>query len=249
ELLTQGDIYKRFRWGIGRQDFKVVFELAKIHPFLTNLQEYITLIEYADGLYINALKLIETGDNISAIKMLRVLLDFPDFKDEVKLLLKNIEIKQQFLEAVKYDNLLIAYNLMERSSELQNTKEGLKLQEKSKKDFSKANRYAMQGDVENIEKIVKPYFKISSKYRLLAALFRLCYLVQIEQALRFQKTKREIEIGIKNYILFFGIDNKIKIFFNAFLRDYKDSKLNIDFLQKGSFEKWKPIMVVKSILE
>ncbi len=248
ELLTQAEIYKRFCWSIGQQDFKVVFELIKVNSFLTKFQEYDTLMKYADTLYMQSLKAIEVDDNVSAMKMLRILLDFVDFKDEVKELLKKIETKQSFLDAIKNENSILAYNLLEKSPDLKNTDDGIKLEELFKRDLNKAQKYAMNGDASNIKVVLATYLKIVSKYKIIASVFRLCYLVQIEQALNMKREKRDIELGIKNYLLFFGIDTKIKIFYNAFVRDYKSSKLNLEYLQKGSFEKWKPIMIVESIL-
>ncbi len=249
KLFREGEIYKRFRWAISREDFKIVFELLKIHPFLKKLDEYDKLMKYADALYINSLQAIEKDDNVLAMKMLRVLLDFNDFKNEVKELLKNIENKQKFLEAIKYNDMRVAYNLLELSQELKETEEGLKLQSLWKEDMIKANRYAMRGDALGIEKVLQNYLKIVSKYITIAPIFRLCYLVQIEKAFKTKKEKLVIERAIKNYLLFFGRDSKIEIFYNSFIRNYKDSKLNLEYLQKGSFEKWKPIMIVKSILD
>jgi len=249
ELFAQGEIYKRFRWAISREDFKVVFELSKVHLFLKRLKEYEDLMKYADKLYIDAIQAIGRGENVLAMKNLRILLDFKDFKDEVKKLLEGIEKKQKFLEAIKDEKFVLAYNLLAISKELQDTKEGIKLQEFWKRDVKEANKYAIQGDVTKIEEVLEQYFKIVSKYTLLASVFRLCYLVQIEEAMRTKVHQRDIEKGIKNYLLFFGVDNKIKIFYYNFMRNYKDSKLNLEYLQKGSFEKWKPIMIVKSILD
>jgi len=73
ELLTQGEIYKRFRVSIGQKDFRLCFELIKQHPFLKEFPEYETIMNYADTLYIKSQKSINDGDTHSAIKSASIL--------------------------------------------------------------------------------------------------------------------------------------------------------------------------------
>ena len=69
ELLTKGEVYKRFRVSIGQKDFRISFELIKLNPFLKEFPEYETLNAYADTIYIKSKKLIEIGDTHSALKL------------------------------------------------------------------------------------------------------------------------------------------------------------------------------------
>ncbi len=54
ELLSKGEVYKRFRASIGQKDFRVSFELIKLNSFLKEFPEYETLMAYADSLYIKS---------------------------------------------------------------------------------------------------------------------------------------------------------------------------------------------------
>jgi len=59
ELLSQGEVYKRFKVYVAKKDFKMVFELIKRHPFLKEFSDYEVLMNYGDSLYIlKALKKI-----------------------------------------------------------------------------------------------------------------------------------------------------------------------------------------------
>ncbi|WP_434656759.1 hypothetical protein [Sulfurimonas sp. NW9] len=83
----------------------------------------------------------------------------------------------------------------------------------------------------------------------MATIFAWTYINQLETAIREKRDRKEIENGIKNYILNFGIDDQIEILFEIFKKRYKDTKLDIEQLKKGSLSMWRPSMIVKSILD
>lgn len=249
ELLTKGEVYKRFRVAIGQKDFKLAFELIKQHKFLMEFPEYESIMNYADTLYMKSQELIKQGDTHAAVKMLRVLSDFNDFKEEVNQLMLEIESKQKFFNAIKDNDITLAYNLMALNEELQETVDGKKLQEQWNTDLALANTYAVEGDTEAIEKTLENYMDISSKYMSLASVFGWCYMVQLEQAVKKRVDRISIENGIKHYILLFGLQDQIESFYNIFKKYYPESKLNLELLTKGSMKMWRPSMIVKSILD
>ena len=249
ELFTQGEVYKRFKISIGQKDFKISFELIKLHPFLMEFPEYSTIMNYADTLYIKSQELINAGDTHSAIKLLRILGDFPDFEAEVKKLMLDIDSKQKFFKAVRDDDIISAYNMLDKSDDLQLTDDGKRLQEQWNKDLAKANNFAVEGDVGGIEEALEPYMTINSKYMALGTVFGWCYMIQLEQAIDANKDKALVEEGIKNYILNFGLQDQILSLYEIFISKYKSSKLNLELLSQGSLSMWRPSMVVKSILD
>ena len=249
ELLTQGEVYKRFRVAIGQKDFKIAFELIRHHPFLMEFPEYTTIMNYGDTLYIKSQEFMQSGDTHSAVKMLRVLSDFDDFKEEVKVLMIDIESKQKFFNAIEEEDDILAYNLMAISEDLLETDDGKRLHTQWTSDLSTANGFAVEGDIASIKSTLNSYMKISSKYMSLASIFGWCYMVQLERAVKRKQEKALIEEGIKNYILSFGVQDQIESFFNIFMRYYPDSKLNLELLTKGSLSMWRPSMIVDSILD
>ena len=249
ELLTQGEVYKRFRISIGQKDFRIAFELVKLNPFLKEFKDYENLIKYADNLYIKSKQLIDNGDTHSAIKLLRVLEDFTDFKEEVRELILEIESRQKFFNAVEEDDMPLAYNLLSRFEALQDTEDGKKLQTQWNSDLGIANRYAVEGDINGVKKSFDKYMTISSKYTLLATVFGLCYMVQLEEAMKQKVSKSKLENGIKNYMLSFGLQDQIENFFKQFKSRYPESKLTLDHLTHGSIKMWRPSMIENSILE
>lgn len=247
EVITKGEVYKRFKLLLSKKDFKSASALIKQYPFLKEFSEYDSMLKYADNLYIKIQKLILDGDNITAMKLMRVLSGFPDFQDEIRSLMKDIENKQRFYDAIESENYVIAYNMMTVTEDLQDTEAGKKLKQEWDEDLDKANSFAAKGDVEGMQKILEKYFNISSKYTALGTLFAWCYINQLENALLEKANRIDIEKGIKNYILNFGTDDQIEMFFEVFKKKLNDTKLNFEHLQKGSLSMWRPSMIVKSI--
>ena len=249
ELLTQGEVYKRFRTAIGQKDFTVCFELIKQHKFLKEFPEYEVLMNYADTLYIKSQEYLSKNDTNAAVKMLRVLSVFDDFKEEVKTLMNEIEIKQKFFVAVESDDYNKAYELMNQVEELQETPEGQKLQSEWYDDLAKANAYAVNGDALNVKKALEKYLKMSAKTTAISTVFAWCYMIQMEDAARDGATQNVLEKGIKNYILNFGLQEQIESFFLLFKEKHPSTKLNIEHLKQGSTSMWHPSMIVAYILD
>ena len=116
-------------------------------------------------------------------------------------------------------------------------------------DLGKANRYAVDGDIASVKKVLSKYMNISSKYVHLANVFGWAYMIQLEQSIRQKVEQSKIEKGIKNYILCFGIQEQIEVFFKIFKKYYPKSKLNLELQSRGSLKMWRPSMIVNSILD
>ncbi len=249
DLLTQGEVYKRFRVAVAQKDFKLIFELVKQHPFLKEFPEYTTIMDYGDNLYIKSQELIAAGDTLSAIKMLRILQDYDDFKTEVQELMRDIEKKQQFFNAIKNQDMVQAYNLLAVTEELYDTKDGKRLHEEWLEDLNKANAQAVLGNSTGVALALKKYMKIDSKYSAIGTVFGLCYMTQLENAIKEKLDQATIENGIKNYMLSFGLQDQIENLYHIFKKRYPESKLSLDNLTQGSLAMWRPKMIVNSILD
>ncbi|QOY53257.1 hypothetical protein [Candidatus Sulfurimonas baltica] len=248
-LSTNAKIHRRFKIAIAQKDFKLVYELLKIHPFLKEYSEYDSLSKYADMLYVNSQKFIAKNDTHSAVKLLRVLLDFEDFKDEAKDTLLEIENKHKFFNSIRDNDIVVAYNLLDSYGDLQNSIEGVNLQKLWDDDLCTVNGHAFRGDAIKIKKNLEKYMKINSKNVPIANVFARCYITQLEVSTREKQEQSNIEKGIKNYILYYGLDDKIFTFFEQFKKNYPNSKLNLQSQTEGSISSWRPSMIVKSILE
>ncbi len=249
EVLSKAEIYKRFCNEISKKEFTICLELAKQNPFLQELPEYESLMKYADGLYIKSQKFMQEGEIHSAIKILRTLQDFEGFKDEARSFMIDLESKAKFYNAVRDNDMERAYDMMAVSEDLMLTKDGVKLQQMWNRDLHTANTAAALGNINGVKTVLQKYMKTSSKYATLATIFAFTYMVQLEDALQRGVERSKIENSIKNYIVNFGVSEQIKAFFNLFQDMHPETKLNLEFLKKGSFTMWRPSMIVDSILD
>jgi len=197
EVLSKAEVYKRFRAAISKKEFKVCSELIKQNAFLRELPEYESLKKFADSLYIKSQKFMQEGDIHSAIKILRVLQDFEEFKDEARNFMIELESKAKFFNAVRDEDIATAYDMMEISEDLMQTNDGIKLQNMWNNDLHRANSAAAFGNIEGVKTAVKKYMQISSKYTALATIFAFTYMVQLEDALQQNVPREKIENGIK----------------------------------------------------
>ncbi|MEN4053203.1 MULTISPECIES: WD40 repeat domain-containing protein [Sulfurimonas] len=249
EVLSKAEIYKRFRNAISKKEFTICSELIKQNPFLRELPEYESLMKYADGLYIKSQKFMQEGELHSAIKILRILQDFEGFKDEARNFMIDLESKAKFFNAVRDNDMETAYDMMAVSEDLMQTKDGVKLQQMWNKDLHTANAAAAFGNINGVKAVMQKYMRTSSKYAALATVFAFAYMVQLEDALQRGVERPKIENSIKNYVVNFGVSEQIEAFFNLFQDMYPETKLNLEFLKKGSFTMWRPSMIVDSILD
>ena len=249
EVLSKAEVYKRFRSALSQKEFKICSELIKQNDFLCQLPEYESLMKFADSLYIKSQKFIKENEIHSAIKILRVLQDFEEFKEEARNSMLELEAKIKFFTAVRDGDIATAYNMMAISEELLQTDDGTRLQQIWNSDLHNANAAAAFGNVEGVKDAMQKYMQISSKYVALATVFSFTYIVQLENALQHNVERQTIEKGIKNYVVNFGLSEQIHLFYNLFVDRHPETKLNLESLKKGSFTMWRPSMIVDSILD
>ena len=249
EMFVQSDVYNRFKIALGEKNFNQVYVFLDKHPFLKNFPEYHAMMEYAQKLYDKAMEHLRKNDLIAALKYLRLVSEFKEYSEKVKMLIEDIETRYRFLEAVKENNLSKAYEYLAKNEELTLTKEGRKLETKWDAAAFKANRFAARGDVLGVKQALEEFMDIKQKHAAIASIIAYAYRVQIENAIKSKQPMQVIEKGFKNYVATFGKDEEIESLFKIFQQRYQDSKLNLDLLKEGSINSWHPAMIVANILE
>ena len=249
EMLIKSDIYVRFKNSVIKKDFKLVFELIKVNPFLKEFPEYEAIMIFSDNLYIKINKFIQSGDIHQAIKLIKVLVDFPDFKHEANSMLQDIELRDKFYKVVEQSSFIDIYKIIDNSIALSNTSEGMKYVGLWNDDLDLAKVYAINGDILGIDGVLDKYKDISSKYMSIASIYSLGYITQIENAIKLKKDKSSIERAMKSYVLYFGSDDFIKSTFEIFVKKYDGVEIDFDNLKKGSKKSWQISLRVLDILE
>lgn len=249
DMLVQSNVFARFKDAILKKEYKIAFELVRVNRFLAEFKEYTALQMYGDKLYININKFIEVGNLHDALKLLRVLIDFPDFESEAKNMIKEIESQGKFNRAVEDNDLSTAYDILSKSTVLDDTSNARKLIKSWNNDLNIAESCAAKGDIAGIDSVMSEYKNISSKNMSLVAIYTWAYITQIENAIKQNADKVKIENGIKHYVLNFGLDDHISSVIEIFEKKYNKSKLNLDSIRKGSRELWRISMRPLNILE
>lgn len=91
DLLMNANVYERFKSSFEKKDYRTCFELLKQHKFLKEYKEYQLLQNEADKIYIHSQKLLQKGEKHLALKLLKRLLDFEEFKEDAKYMIIEIE--------------------------------------------------------------------------------------------------------------------------------------------------------------
>lgn len=119
--------------------------------------------------------------------MLRVLVDFTDFSQEAKELIKSVEQRHKFYAAIKEDDITDAYNILALNEDLQNTQDAKRLQKEYNDAVAIANEFALDANIKEVNRALEKYMKISSKNSALADIYGWCYMVELEKAIEEKK--------------------------------------------------------------
>ncbi len=249
EMLVKSDIYARFKNSIIKKEFRIVFELIRVNPFLKEFPEYKAIIDYADKLYISINKHIKSNEIHKALKLLDLLVDFPDFRDEATELKDSIELRDKLFDAIKRAELADIYKIIDTNDTLLEMPEAQRFNKLWFDDFELAKEYASNADIIVIDGVFQKYKNIPSKHISISSVYALAYITQVERAIKTNKEKSIIERAIRSYMLYFGADDYILSTFEFFYDKYDDVSMDIDSLKKGSKKQWRPSMRVVNILE
>lgn len=249
EMFAKSNIFTRFKNSIIKKDFKIAFELVKVNEFLEEFAEYTALVNFGDKLYISAHKALQKNEIHTAMKILNTLVDFPGFKDEAKAMLKDIEIRDRFYNALENENFVKIYKLIDKSSALCSTPDGMKYEKLWNDDLDVAKVYASNGDILGIDGVIDKYKDIPTKRMAIVSIYTFAYITQIENAIKKDKNKDVIKQAFKNYALFFGLDDYILSTYELFTKKYKDAYIDMETLRKGSKKQWQLSSRVLDILE
>ncbi|MCX6074194.1 MAG: hypothetical protein NTY39_07745 [Campylobacterales bacterium] len=246
QLFAEKRLYEYFKKVIAARDFVKFFDLTRNHPFLKEFSEYTTVMEYADKLYIQALKAYQEGDTSIAKKASEILIYFPDYSVEAHQMLDTIKVKHLFLDSVNSNNMLNAFSYLSSYPLLYETPEAQELENQWNELLDVALRYAAKGSSAELQKYFQYYLPITAKYSAIGAVFAQCYAVQLEQKFRANTSQNELENGIKNYVGLFGTDDYIRYFFSLYTKKYTTT-MELSELKQGSLESWSPYMIINDI--
>jgi len=246
QMFAEKRLYDFFKKLISQRDFLKVFELIKNNPFLKEFPEYSALMEYADKLYIQSQISFLSQEWSNAKKASETLIYFPDYSAEAQELLQTIKIRELFSDAIITGNLSKAFGYLNTYPMLYDTPDGISLEKEWDKTVDEAQKMVIHGDIGEIKKIFDPYHTVSSKYPNMAIIYRQAYQVQLENCLANDKDKKNLESGIKKYLILFGMDDSIKTIAENYQQHFHIA-MNLEMHRQGSIESWNPTMMISDI--
>ncbi len=244
ELFQQRTAYMLFTKILAKKDYKAIFNLLNKCPFIKEFDEYDKLLEYADECYIKAQQSIERKDYSNAVMYAYELMNFPDFTADAKEMIENTRILEQFSKAFASNDMALMYQMIGEHPFLVEMEEAKALEEDWHHHLLLAEKYASKADVVNTVASLEDFFEIKAKHLPIAVVLQQAYIAQLNRALRSKKSQTVVQNAIKQYVVFFGIDDHIENYIEFFQADF-----DLSCLQKGDIKMFRPFMIIPDIVK
>ncbi len=248
QLFEQRTAYMLFRKKLAQKDFQALSALIKKCPFVKEFDEYDLLMEFADKTFIKAQEAMKNRDYDKAMKYAVKLLSFPDLKEDAQSMMEEASVLEKFEVAFDNDDMNSMYKMISAYPYLSELSEAKALEDDWKYHLVLAEKYAAKADVFNAAGALEDFFEISSKHQSISVVMQEAYIMQIQRALRSEKPVNIIENAIKQYVLFFGINDHIEHFYENFSDKYT-TQVELKKLQKGNAALFRPTMIIEDIVK
>ncbi|MDF1880673.1 hypothetical protein JHD50_05030 [Sulfurimonas sp. MAG313] len=247
ELYTQRTAYMLFKRKLAQKDYVSLFALIEKCPFIKEFDEYDELLDYVNGIYIKATKALDKKQYPKVLEFASILSYFPEFKNEASIMIKNTKLIKSFLELYADRNLNAMYTCIAESPFLLELSEAKELNDDWNEHLNLAQKFASKADVVNVVASLEDFFDIKTKHLNIALVVQQAYIAQFYRGVRANKSQVMIENGVKQYLIFLGIDESIEEFVQAF-KDKYPSTLDIQICEHGDINLFKPYMIISEII-
>jgi hypothetical protein len=248
QLFEQRTAYTLFRKKLAQKDFLALSALILKCPFVKEFDEYNMLMEYSDNLFIKAQKAMDEKFYDKAVKYATELLSFVDLKEDAQALIEEASVLETFEVAFDNDDMNTMYKMLSEYPYLSERSEAQALESDWKYHLVLAQKYAAKADVINAVESLEDFFDIKSKQQSISVVMQEAYIMQIQRALRAEKPMLVIENAIKQYVLYFGVNDHIEHFYEKFIEKYETS-LELRRLAKGDASQFRPTMIIEDIVK
>jgi len=212
-----------FLQAIENKEFEKINNLAKKNKNFTNLDHYQSLHSEMKNSLQEAKDLLKIGNlALAEIIIQRLEKNSKYEKMAAKLRLESQDIKKLF-DAFNADNFFLSYTLMDANCDLKESDLGKLLESKWNVLVTKCERYAIKGNIDELEKSLGSLKKLSSRSLKIGDLLRLAYQVKITHLIK--KTQfKDAKESISLYLNLFGFDVELD---NILLKYTKESSFEI----------------------
>jgi len=248
QLFEQRTAYTLFRKKLAQKDFLALHALIKKCPFVKEFDEYDMLMHYADNLFIKAQQAMQEKSYSKAVKYAKELLSFADLKEDAQEMIEEASVLEEFELAFDDDNMNLMYKMLSEHPYLSELSEAQALESDWKYHLVLAQKYAAKADAINAAESLEAFFEIKSKAQSISVVMQEAYIMQIQRALRSDKSLDVIERAIKQYVLFFGLNDHIEHFDEKLKAKFPES-IELRRLQKGNASQFRPTMIIDDIVK
>lgn len=179
EMLLQKNALNLFIRKLNTRDFKSFFELARLYPFLQQLQEYKDAITLGQRALKEMLLFLREGDMVKAAKYLEILRHFPMYKTQVQAVEQRLNIYSKFFMLAKNGRTDEALMLEKKYDFLGETKIFKEQDAKWRQALSTASALAKSGDIAKSKKAFGDFLTFRSKAQEIAMVLLDGYIMQL----------------------------------------------------------------------
>ncbi len=232
---------------IKERKFKLYFILVRQNKFLEDEEIYNRVLLIGNQTF-SKLIIYEQEQNFAkALEVAEYLKDFLPLKQRVEQKINVLNNKQFLSKNIMDNNISVVYNLVENESEYETFLPFIEFHERFLNLKREAHEIAKNGDAMGLLKIFEEYLDVEYTIHLIAQEFKIAYLAQIEKGVSSASTnKKEINWieSLKSYESYFGLDNELVCFSDAYyLSDYI-----VKVKSSGKFDGYKNKKFIGSII-
>lgn len=223
-LLHEPATFLEFTQHINDHSYEHIFSITKQYPCLKEIASYQKVLESSDDLLVKFRQHIFSRDYELADLEHEALQHITYMKEDLKELVKLLELAKKLEGYIKDEKLLASYSLIDQHNELQ----VLPLTQELEKDWNEkmkaSEKEALLGHTKEIKFILNDLLRLHSRAQKVGMLLRQSYIIQI----KFLVIKEQFPLiskAVKNYINIFGFDTEL---YNLLLKLKKSKNLTIE---------------------
>jgi hypothetical protein len=237
-LLKDNKNFIKFLKATESKNFEMIDLLAQNNPLFQDIPSYKDSMKSIDIELTNIELLMFKGLRKNLKNRLQDLEKVKSYQHRVKILLKQLDIIEQFYQYYEKDDFLKCYEIRDQYYFLRFSDLDKLLQKHLKQVIQKAELYAIKTDIKKLKHELRDIIDAKSLRKKVGDLFRVSFLTKIKVLLK-KKLYKKAEIVIYSYIDSFGLDVEIQII----MQKYEKQSTNLlaitqDQIRDDSRERW-----------
>ena len=186
---------------VKNREFGRYFKLCKEYKFLENSDMYHRVEEFAARLYSKLITLEQTREYKEASEVIKILVQFEEYKERIEDVILDIQYKSKFINAVKSGDTKSAYDILSFYDKARFLDEYIVIAKEFNTTLDSAKKLAYSGNPGETITTLSKYLKIAYTTPKSIQLIKVAYLHEIKNT-----TRNDVnwDISIKQLINLFG---------------------------------------------